>query len=258
MANKELAFQNAEKEKRAEELSTANKDLTAFTYISSHDLQEPLRKIQNFASCILNEEEKNLTDTGKGYFKRMTDTAMRMQELIEDLLVYSRSKNSERIFENTDLNTIVIELEKDLENVILQKEAVIEVDLDTITVIRFQFRQLLHNLVGNSLKFAKKDVAPHITLKSEIALGKKLNNKYLVPDKKYCHIILTDNGIGFEPEYNEKIFEVFQRLHSKEEYHGTGIGLAICKRIVENHGGIITAHGELGKGARFDVYISTE
>jgi two-component system CheB/CheR fusion protein len=258
IANKELAFQNAEKEKRAEELSTANKDLTAFTYISSHDLQEPLRKIQNFASCILNEEEKNLTETGKGYFKRMTNTAMRMQELIEDLLTYSRTKNSELIFEDTDLNTIVYELEKDLENVISEKKAVITVDLDTVKVIPFQFRQLFHNLVGNSLKFAKKDVPPHITLKSEIAIGSKLNNKYLVADKKYCHIILKDNCIGFEPEYNEKIFEVFQRLHSKEAYHGTGIGLAICKRIVENHKGIIKANGELGVGARFDIYVSAE
>ncbi|MDP1800688.1 MAG: CheR family methyltransferase [Bacteroidota bacterium] len=258
IANTELAFQNNEKEKRAEELSVANKDLTAFTYISSHDLQEPLRKIQNFAACILHEEEKNLTDTGKGYFKRMTDTAMRMQQLIEDLLTYSRTKNSERIFEFTDLNILVKELEKDLENVISEKKAIIEVDLDTVKVIPFQFRQLLYNLVGNSLKFSKKDVPPHIILKSKIAKGVKLNNKYLTPDKKYCYITLTDNCIGFEPEYNEKIFEVFQRLHSKEEYHGTGIGLAICKRIVENHNGIITATGELGIGARFDIYISTE
>lgn len=258
IANEELAFQNVEKEKRAEELSVANKDLTAFTYISSHDLQEPLRKIQNFASCILNEEEKNLTDTGKSYFKRMTNTAMRMQELIEDLLTYSRTKNSELVFEFTDLNTIVHELEKDLENVISEKKAIIEIDLCAVKVIPFQFRQLLHNLVGNSLKFAKKDVPPHIILKSKIEIGSKLNNKYLVPEKKYCHIILTDNCIGFEPEYNEKIFEVFQRLHSKEAYHGTGIGLAICKRIVENHKGIITANGELGVGARFDIYVSAE
>ncbi|MBL7913030.1 MAG: PAS domain S-box protein [Bacteroidia bacterium] len=258
IANEELAFQNAEKEKRTEELSVANKDLTAFTYISSHDLQEPLRKIQNFASIIINEEEKNLSESGKGYLKRMTNTAMRMQELIEDLLTYSRTKNSELVFELTDLNKIVHELEKDLEIVISEKKAIIEVNLDTLRVIPFQFRQLLHNLVGNSLKFAKKDVPPLIKLTSQIATGSKLNNKYLVPDKKYCHIILTDNCIGFEPEYNEKIFEVFQRLHSKEAYHGTGIGLAICKRIVENHKGIITAQGELGAGARFDIYIPME
>ncbi len=258
IANEELAFQNAEKEKRTEELSVANKDLTAFTYISSHDLQEPLRKIQNFASIIINEEEKNLSESGKGYLKRMTNTAMRMQELIEDLLTYSRTKNSELVFELTDLNKIVHELEKDLEIVISEKKAIIEVNLDTLRVIPFQFRQLLHNLVGNSLKFAKKDVPPLIKLTSQIATGSKLNNKYLVPDKKYCHIILTDNCIGFEPEYNEKIFEVFQRLHSKEAYHGTGIGLAICKRIVENHKGIITAQGELGIGARFDIYVTAE
>ncbi|MBA2612355.1 MAG: PAS domain-containing protein [Bacteroidetes bacterium] len=258
IANTELAFQNNEKEKRAAELSIANQDLTSFTYISSHDLQEPLRKIQNFATCILNEEEKNLSDTGKGYFQRMMATANRMQNLIEDLLTYSRTKKTDHVFELMDLNLLVKEVEKDLEDVINKKKCVIKCDLDTVKVIPFQFRQLLNNLIGNSLKFSRKDVTPIITIKSVIAKGNKLNNKYLLPKKTYCHITLNDNGIGFDPQYKDRIFEVFQRLHSAQDYRGTGIGLAICKRIVENHNGMITATGELEKGAKFDIYISAE
>ncbi len=258
VANTELAFQNNEKEKRAAELSVANQDLTSFTYISSHDLQEPLRKIQNFATILLTEEKENLSDTGKGYFERMMVTAARMQNLIEDLLTYSRTKGGDVVFELTDLNLLAQEVTKDLEDSIHKKKATIEVNLDTIKVIPFQFRQLIQNLVGNSLKFAKYDIAPVIKIKSKISKGSKLNNKYLTQKNEYCHITYTDNGIGFDPQYNERIFEVFQRLNSAQAYHGTGIGLAICKRIVENHKGIITATGELGIGARFDIYISAE
>ncbi|MEO6305495.1 MAG: chemotaxis protein CheB [Bacteroidia bacterium] len=258
VANKELAFQNNEKEKRAAELSIANQDLTSFTYISSHDLQEPLRKIQNFATILLTEEKENLSDTGKGYFERMMVTAARMQNLIEDLLTYSRTKGGDVVFELTDLNLLAKEVTKDLEDSIHKKKATVEVNLDTVKVIPFQLRQLIQNLIGNSLKFAKYDVAPVIKIKSKIIKGSKLNNKYLIQKNEYCHITYTDNGIGFDPQYNERIFEVFQRLNSAQAYHGTGIGLAICKRIVENHKGIITATGELGVGARFDIYISAE
>ncbi|HEY6160981.1 MAG TPA: ATP-binding protein, partial [Bacteroidia bacterium] len=125
-------------------------------------------------------------------------------------------------------------------------------------IIRFQFRQLIHNLIGNSLKFQKPSRPPRISIKGEIVHGSKLNVEKLSGKINYCHIIYTDNGIGFDPQYSERIFEVFQRLHSKEEYRGTGMGLAICKRIVENHHGVITASGKLNKGARFDIYIPAE
>jgi PAS domain S-box-containing protein len=238
------------------ELESVNKDLTSFTYVSSHDLQEPLRKIQNFAICILLEEEKNLSAKGKGYFGRMRQTAKRMQALIEDLLTFSRTKSSERKFEKTDLKIIIDEVKEDYEEVILEKKATIEIaDHCEVNIIRFQFRQLIDNLISNSLKFSIPATAPHITFRSEIVQGDKLNNEKLSSEIDYCHITYTDNGIGFDPQYNERVFEVFQRLHSQEEYIGTGMGLAICKRIVENHNGIITASGILNKGVQFDIYI---
>jgi len=122
-------------------------------------------------------------------------------------------------------------------------------------IIAFQFRQLMHNLIGNALKYSKPKHPPHIIIKSRIVKGSKLNNKKLSPDKNYCHITVQDNGIGFEPQFSERIFEVFQKLHGKEEYEGTGIGLAIVKKIVENHNGIITTTSKLNKGATFDIYI---
>ncbi len=254
--NVELAFQNVENEKRANELTIANKELTTFTYISSHDLQEPLRKIQNFVSVILHEDEKNLSETGKRYFERMRQTANRMQELIQDLLTYSRTKNSDRKFERTDLRLIIDDIKKDLEDVIHEKKATIEViNGCEINIMTLQFRQLMQNLVSNSLKFARPTIAPHITMKCENANGCDLSDLKLLPNINYCHIVYTDNGIGFSAQYNERIFEVFQRLHSHDEYKGTGIGLAICKRIIENHNGAISASGDLDKGARFDIYL---
>lgn len=244
------------------ELENANKDLTSFTYVSSHDLQEPLRKIQTFATRILLEEEKNLSETGKGYFLRMTQTAKRMQLLIEDLLTYSRAKTDERIIEKVDLNLLFNEVKIDFEEVILQKKAVLDADLCEASIIPFQFRQVIQNLISNSLKFSKPNLPPHIVIRGQIVSGKELKKTCqpeiqgkLIGHEKYCHITFTDNGIGFEPQYKERIFEVFQRLHSIAEYSGTGIGLAICRRIIENHNGFITATGKLNEGAKFEIYI---
>ena len=265
IANKELAFQNEEKEKRAAELIIANKELQAFAYVSSHDLQEPLRKIQTFATVILEKENKNLSDNGKDYFHRMQSAAGRMRQLIEDLLAYSRINTNERKFEKTDLNIIIEEVKTELKDTIQEKHAIIEViELCPANIIPFQFGQLMHNLISNALKFSNPDIPPRIIIKSRIVKGSKsinarLNDKVgqekLSPEKKYCHITVKDNGIGFEPHFRERIFEVFQKLHNKEVYEGTGIGLAIVKKIVENHNGIIIATSELKKGAKFDIYI---
>ena len=255
IANKELAFQNEEKEKRAAELIIANKELLAFTYISSHDLQEPLRKIQIFSGMILEEESENLSDKGKHNFQRMRLTAERMQQLIQDLLAFSRISTTELEFEKKDLNIIIEDVVNELKDTIQEKNATIEAELCTANIIPFQFRQLMYNLISNALKFSNSEIPSHIIIKGEIVKGSGSNNEKLSRKKNYCHITIKDNGIGFEPHFNERIFGVFQKLHSKEEYGGTGIGLAIVKKIVENHNGFITAEGELMKGATFDIYI---
>ena len=256
IANKELVFQNEEKEKRAAELTIANKELLAFTYISSHDLQEPLRKIQTFVSIILEKESKNLSDKGKYHFQRMQLAAGRMQQLIDDLLAFSRISTTELKFEKTDLNKILDEVKADLKDSIQEKNATIEAtELCDANIIAFQFRQLLYNLLSNALKFSQPAIPSHITIKSRIAKGRELKNNKLSPERNYCHITIQDNGIGFEPHFSERIFEVFQMLHGKEVYAGTGIGLAIVKKIVENHNGIIIATSELNQGARFDIYL---
>ncbi|CAN5893336.1 hypothetical protein BH11BAC7_BH11BAC7_11020 [soil metagenome] len=250
-------------EQKNVELEKANQELTTFSYISSHDLQEPLRKIQNCAEYILQNERKNLTGEGKEYFQIMQGTAKRMQSLIEDLLAYSRTKNPDRNFKKADLHEMLKEIKTDLKETIASKSArITSTKLPCIKVLPSQFRQLMFNLIANSLKFSKTDVKPVITIKCVVATGHKLKAENpslpaasLVPNMKYCHIIFSDNGIGFDPQYKERIFEVFQRLHSKEQYKGTGIGLAICKRIVENHKGFILADGKANKGARFDIYI---
>lgn len=256
IANKELAFQNEEKEKRAAELIIANKELEAFTYISSHDLQEPLRKIQTLVSIIIDEDGSNLSDSGRYNFGRIQLAANRMQLLIEDLLAFSRINTTERKFEQTNLSEILEEVKTELRDIIEQKHATIEAtDLCPANVIGFQFRQLLYNLISNALKFARTDLHCHIVVQSRVIKGNQVQNAKLHPYADYCHISVADNGIGFEPRFSERIFEVFQKLHGKEAYAGTGIGLAIVKKIVENHHGIITATGQLNQGARFDIYL---
>jgi PAS domain S-box-containing protein len=237
------------------QLEKMNKELEAFTYVSSHDLQEPLRKIQIFASHILEKEKQNLSDTGKDYFHRMQDAALRMQTLINELLNFSRLVNAERAFEYADLRDLVADVKTELKEVIEEKKATLtETGLGRIKIIPFQFRQLVYNLISNSLKFSRPGIPMVITIESRIAEGKDCSER-LLPDIKYHHLTFTDNGIGFEKHFAEKIFEVFQKLHGKDEYPGTGIGLAIVKKVVENHHGLITAKSEPGEGARFDVYI---
>ncbi len=239
-----------------DQLEKMNKELESFAYVSSHDLQEPLRKIQTFASRIKEKEENNLSDAGKDMFNRMQNAAKRMQTLIQDLLAYSRTNTTEHKLEATNLNEIIAEVKDDLQEELKEKHATIEANqLGEADIIPFQFKQLMHNLIINSLKFSRPNHPPLIQIKSEIVNGIKFNNQKISPQNKYCRITVTDNGIGFEEQYSEKIFELFQRLHGRNEYNGTGIGLSIVKKIVQNHNGIITAKGEPNKGATFDIYI---
>ncbi|WP_339878071.1 PAS domain-containing protein [uncultured Algoriphagus sp.] len=246
---RELNLKNSDLEK-------INKELQSFAYISSHDLQEPLRKIQTFTSMILEEEYANMTQRGKDMFNRMQGAAVRMQTLIQDLLAYSRTNSQERNFVFSNLQTILDEVKNDLKEEVDNKGAEVEVVADcSVKVIPFQFRQLLFNLFSNSLKFIDSSKKPLIKITCEQVSGRKTGIEGLDSDKTYSHITFSDNGIGFDSAYKEKIFEVFQRLHGKTEYAGTGIGLAIVKKIVDNHYGVIKAEGKSGEGARFDIYI---
>ena len=220
-----------ELEEKIIELKNINTELEAFTYVSSHDLQEPLRKIQTLAGRIMEKEHQNLSDNGKNYFRLMQNAAQRMQTLIQDLLAFSKLNIADRTFEITNLNVLIEEIKKEFKEAIAEKNAVIIVkEICDVKIIPFQFRQLMHNLISNALKFSNSKIPPYITITSSIIKQKPKNINLLV-NSDYCLITITDNGIGFEEEFSEKIFEVFQRLHDKEEYAGTGIGLAIVKKL---------------------------
>jgi len=256
----EIAVQNRTEEliEANKALKNVNKELEAFTYVSSHDMQEPLRKIQTFAGILMDKESQNLSDNGKNYFRLMQNAAQRMQTLIQDLLAFSRLNTSDREFERTDLNTLIEEVKSEFKETSVEKKAIIEVKgICEVDIIPFQFRQLIHNLISNALKFSNPKVPPHIIISTTIIKFGQKNIANLKFGEEYCHITVSDNGIGFENEFSEKIFEVFQKLHGKDEYAGTGIGLAIVKKIIKIHNGLITATSELNKGATFDIYIPT-
>ena len=239
-------------------LQILNKELESFSYIASHDLQEPLRKIQAFANRIM-ESENTLSDKAKDYFNKIQNGAQRMQALIEDLLSFSSVHNIKgKKLIKTNLNVIIEEVKTELNEVIEVKNATVRVsELCDVKIIPYQFRQVMLNLISNALKFSVPGKPPVISIKSSHVKYSKINVAGLPPLKEYCRIVIADNGIGFEDRYKEKIFEIFQRLHDKDDYPGTGIGLAIVKKIIENHNGIVTAKGELGKGATFEIYIPT-
>jgi signal transduction histidine kinase len=181
-----------------------------------------------------------------------------MRQLINSLLAFSRTDVTDRNFEKTNLNAIIADLKEAMAEDIQEKQAVIATALEhTVNIIPFQFTQLIQNLIANSLKFARPDEPCRITISTQIVSGKELaaTNEKFSSALNYCQITFQDNGIGFDPQYNERIFAVFQKLHPRDTYEGTGIGLAIVKKIVDGHNGVITATGEEMKGARFDIYI---
>lgn len=248
-ATKELKTKNIE-------LENANAELSSFSYVASHDLQEPLRKIQGFSKRILDKDGENLSETTKDYFNRIHLAAQRMQNLIESLLSFSRTNLNKVVFEKTDLNETLREVQAVLNELITQKNAVIESQtLPILNSVPIQMHQLFLNLIGNSLKYSKPDIAPLIKITTEKVTINEVTGQ-IKQKGDFWKIAISDNGIGFEQEYESKIFELFQRLHSKTEYEGTGIGLAICKKIVQAHNGTITATGLPNVGSTFTFFLS--
>lgn len=236
-------------------LQKANSELENINWISNHDLKEPLRKIQVFASKILEEDKENLSDFTMDTVRRMNDSASRMQTLLNDLMSYSQLRELEEVFKEVDLNEILIEVKNELKEELEEGKVVVELSaLPTLTGIAFQLHQLFLNLIRNSLKFSKTDVTALIKI-SCITEQADAKIEDLQSGKMYFKISVTDNGIGFNNEYSQSIFNVFKRLHSPKKYTGTGIGLAICKKIMENHEGLITARGEVNVGATFNLYF---
>ena len=237
-------------------LEAKNSELQAFNYFASHDLQEPLRKIQTFISRLNDKEYDNLSDAGKQYLERIQFSSGRMRLLIKDLLQFSRTTSAEQVFETTDLNQLMYNALEELHHPIEEKKAIVKTEtLPVLSVVPFQIQQLFINLISNSLKYSREHVYPIITISVSKVLS---DDEPLIahrPGVYFHRLIFQDNGIGFEQQYAEKIFTLFSRLHGKLEYEGTGIGLAICKKIVENHHGFIFAEGTPGVGSTFTVYI---
>lgn len=232
----------------AAQLERSNQELQAFAYVASHDLQEPLRKVQAFGDRLKVRCADALSPEGKDYLERMQNAARRMQNLINDLLLFSRVSTQEQPFERVDLNRVVREVLSDLEIRIQQTKGTIQVGpLPVVEADPLQMRQLFQNLLSNGLKFHRPEEPPVIRVSASVPSA--------VAEGENCDIVVADNGIGFEEKYLDRIFAVFQRLHGRTAYEGTGIGLAICRKITERHGGRITARSAPDQGATFIVTL---
>ena len=243
---------NAENlERYTRKLEASNRELQDFAYVASHDLQEPLRKIETFSDRLQNKYADDLPEQATQYLGRMQNATGRMRQLINDLLNYSRVTTKAKPFKPVDLNETVDGVLSDLQIRIEEVEGEVRYEnLATLDADATQMRQLLQNLIGNALKFQRPGVSPVVTVATREIEGDFIAG---VPDM--IEVTIADNGIGFDNKYKDQIFTIFQRLHGRNEYEGTGIGLATCRKIVERHGGTIDASGVEGEGATFTVTL---
>lgn len=240
-----------------EQLKATIEELDRFAYVASHDLQEPLRKILIFSDKLETGYKDRMDSEAASYLEKIVKSSERMHQLINDLLKFSRYTNDNYGFEKTDLNAILKDVLSDCETDIQKKSARVVVDdLPTIWAIPTQMRQVFQNLISNSLKFSRDGIAPEIKVFGKKVSGSEifgLNKK--LPNDNYLQIFFKDNGIGFDPKYAKEIFVVFKRLHSYHDFEGTGIGLSICKKIIEKHNGFISAESALNEGSTFTITL---
>jgi light-regulated signal transduction histidine kinase (bacteriophytochrome) len=225
------------------ELERSNRELEQFAYVASHDLQEPLRKVKNFTELLEIKYDGKLDEQADKYIRHITQGASRMQTLITDLLSFSRVATQGKPFETINMARVVKQAIENLELSIKESKAeIIYENLPSVSIDKSQMVQVMQNLLGNAIKFRKTDASPVIRLKA-------------IERKNEWELSVRDNGIGFDMEYADKIFVVFQRLHNREDYPGTGIGLALCKKIIERHGGRIWVDSEPGDGTTFTITL---
>lgn len=243
-------------EEKIRDLDRSNKELEEFAYVASHDMNEPLRKITTFIERLENKYRKELDADGKSYLTRITASVESMRHLIDTLLEFSRTTRNNQPFVPVNLNGIAREVQTDLELKIEETGALLQTEeLPVIEAIPSQLKQLFDNLLNNSIKFRKTGIPPVITISCRRLSARQKEQHHLDAGNTWFRIDFADNGIGFEPEYNERIFQIFQRLHGKSEFPGSGIGLAICKKITDQHKGLIYATGKPDKGATFTIIL---
>ncbi|MBO9561864.1 MAG: PAS domain-containing protein [Niastella sp.] len=245
-----------ELEVKVQELNRSNHELEEFAYVASHDLQEPLRKLTTFGERLKNKCADQLSEEGNLYVNRMMASAENMRILIDNLLEFSRVTRSQNPFERKSLDEIVKDVLNDQYLEVEEGKADVQVyDLPSVEMVTPQIRQLFNNLLSNAIKFRRKGIIPKITIKSEKLSKIEKERLKLRNGNLYYRIMVIDNGIGFEETYSEKIFQLFQRLHGKAEYPGSGMGLAICRKITDNHKGLIMADSTPGQGSTFSIIL---
>jgi len=243
-------------EEKIEELNKSNRELEEFAYVASHDMQEPLRKISTFGQRLKSQFSEQLNEDGNIFLTRMLNASENMRNLIDNLLEFSKVSRNKQPYEKIDLSAVVKDVTDDLDMQIDETGTRISVEtLPVVQAIPSQMRQLFFNLLHNAIKFRKKDTDLVIRVTQKKLSNQEKKTYQLPATHEYYCIKVSDNGIGFEQQYAEKIFQLFQRLEAKSEYPGTGIGLSICRKIVTNHKGQIFAESEPGKGTTFSIIL---